>query len=163
MKEKDSILLDTHEKLTVEPFEAKFDVTMQQLKVGDVYQRDKRILIEVKVGVDAHDYARLNDELHRMNELGYNTPELQINFAEGEHYKFMEKFIEQASFENANIITIDGLRVNYAEGWGLIRPSNTTPCLVLRFEANDENTLAEIQNTFRKQILAVDSTLKLPF
>lgn len=93
----------------------------------------------------------------------FNTPELQINFAEGEHYKFMEKFIEQASFENANIITIDGLRVNYANGWGLIRPSNTTPCLVLRFEANDENTLTEIQNTFRKQLLAIDSNLSLPF
>jgi len=93
----------------------------------------------------------------------FNTPELQINFAEGEHYKFMEKFIEQASFENANIITIDGLRVNYTNGWGLIRPSNTTPCLVLRFEANDENTLSEIQNIFRKQLLAVDSNLSLPF
>ena len=93
----------------------------------------------------------------------FNTPELQIDFAEGEHYKFMEKFIEQASFENANIITIDGLRVNYANGWGLIRPSNTTPCLVLRFEANDENTLTEIQNTFRKQLLAIDSNLSLPF
>ncbi len=93
----------------------------------------------------------------------FNTPELQINFAEGEHYRFMEKFIEQASFENANIITIDGLRVNYANGWGLIRASNTTPCLVLRFEANDEYTLTEIQNTFRKQLLAIDSNLNLPF
>ena len=67
-----------------------------------------------------------------------NTPELQVNFEEGEHYKFMEKFISQASFENADIITIDGIRVNYADGWGLVRPSNTTPCLVLRFEAKDE-------------------------
>jgi len=93
----------------------------------------------------------------------FNTPELQINFEEGEHYKFMEKFIDNASFENADTITIDGIRVNYAEGWGLIRPSNTTPCLVLRFEANDENTLSEIQNIFREQILAVDNNLILPF
>jgi phosphomannomutase/phosphoglucomutase len=93
----------------------------------------------------------------------FNTPELQIHFKEGEHYRFMEKFIEQADFENADIITIDGLRVNYANGWGLIRASNTTPSLVLRFEANDENTLKEIQETFRKQLLAVDSTLDLPF
>ncbi len=93
----------------------------------------------------------------------FNTPELQINFDEGQHYKFMDKFINQAEFENADIITIDGLRVNYAEGWGLIRPSNTTPCLVLRFEANNEATLAEIQNTFREQILSVDNSLKLPF
>ncbi len=93
----------------------------------------------------------------------FNTPELQINFDEGEHYKFMNKFIDEAKFEGADIITLDGIRVNYADGWGLVRPSNTTPCLVLRFEANNENTLAEIQNTFREQILSVDNTLKLPF
>jgi len=92
-----------------------------------------------------------------------NTPELQIDFEEGEHYKFMDKFIEQASFDNADILTIDGIRVNYENGWGLIRPSNTTPCLVLRFEADDEATLDEIQNIFRKQLLAVDSALSLPF
>jgi phosphomannomutase/phosphoglucomutase len=61
------------------------------------------------------------------------------------------------------MITIDGIRVNYANGWGLVRPSNTTPCLVLRFEANDEDTLNEIQNTFREKMLAVDSSLQLPF
>ena len=92
-----------------------------------------------------------------------NTPELQIDFNEGEHYIFMEKFIAKASFENAKILTIDGIRVNYADGWGLIRPSNTTPCLVLRFEARDENTLKTIQKTFREQLLAVDSSLNLPF
>lgn len=92
-----------------------------------------------------------------------NTPELQVNFEEGEHYKFMEKFIAQSSFEDAEMVTIDGIRVNYANGWGLVRPSNTTPCLVLRFEANDEDTLNEIQNTFREKMLAVDSSLKLPF
>jgi phosphomannomutase/phosphoglucomutase len=92
-----------------------------------------------------------------------NTPELQVNFEEGEHYKFMEEFIARSSFENAETVTIDGIRVNYANGWGLVRPSNTTPCLVLRFEANDEDTLKEIQNTFREKMLAVDSSLSLPF
>lgn len=92
-----------------------------------------------------------------------NTPELQVNFEEGEHYKFMDKFIADSSFENADIVTIDGIRVNYANGWGLVRPSNTTPCLVLRFEANDEDTLKDIQNTFREKMLAIDSSLSLPF
>jgi len=92
-----------------------------------------------------------------------NTPELQIYFEEGEHYKFMEKFKQQANFENADIITIDGMRVNYPEGWGLIRPSNTTPSLVLRFEATTEAELDEIQAKFRKEILKQDSSLKLPF
>jgi len=93
----------------------------------------------------------------------FNTPELQINFEEGEHYKFMDKFINEARFGDADTITIDGIRVNYTNGWGLIRPSNTTPCLVLRFEANDEDTLNQIQNIFREQLLAVDASLSLPF
>jgi phosphomannomutase/phosphoglucomutase len=92
-----------------------------------------------------------------------NTPELQVNFEEGEHYKFMNEFIEKSNFEGAETITIDGIRVNYPNGWGLVRPSNTTPCLVLRFEANDEDTLNTIQNTFREKMLAVDSSLDLPF
>jgi phosphomannomutase/phosphoglucomutase len=92
-----------------------------------------------------------------------NTPELQVNFEEGEHYNFMDKFIAQSDFENAEMVTIDGIRVNYADGWGLVRPSNTTPCLVLRFEANDEDTLKKIQNIFREQMLAVDDSLNLPF
>jgi phosphomannomutase/phosphoglucomutase len=92
-----------------------------------------------------------------------NTPELQVNFEEGEHYKFMEKFIAQASFENADTITIDGIRVNYTDCWGLVRPSNTTPCLVLRFEAKDQGTLKKVQNIFREQMLAVDDSLSLPF
>jgi phosphomannomutase/phosphoglucomutase len=92
-----------------------------------------------------------------------NTPELQIMFEEGEHYKFMDKFRQQANFENADILTIDGMRVNYPDGWGLIRPSNTTPCLVLRFEANSEAALEEIKAKFRQEILKQDSSLKLPF
>jgi len=92
-----------------------------------------------------------------------NTPELQIMFEEGEHYAFMEKFKQQADFENAEIITIDGMRVNYPQGWGLIRPSNTTPCLVLRFEASSQDSLDEIQNKFRQEILKQDDSLDLPF
>jgi len=93
----------------------------------------------------------------------FNTPELQIQFEEGEHYKFMDKFKQQADFSGADISTIDGMRVNYAEGWGLIRPSNTTPCLVLRFEANTKTMLDEIQATFKQQLLNMDSSLNLPF
>ncbi len=92
-----------------------------------------------------------------------NTPELQIYFEEGEHYKFMEKFKQGANFDNADIITIDGMRVNYAEGWGLIRPSNTTPSLVLRFEATSKAVLDEIQDKFKQEILKQDSSLELPF
>jgi phosphomannomutase/phosphoglucomutase len=92
-----------------------------------------------------------------------NTPELQIMFEEGEHYKFMEQFKQHANFGDADIITIDGMRINFADGWGLIRPSNTTPCLVLRFEANSQAALDDIQAKFKQEILKQDSSLKLPF
>jgi phosphomannomutase/phosphoglucomutase len=93
----------------------------------------------------------------------FNTPELQIQFEEGEHYRFMEKFKQQADFGGADMVTIDGMRVNFPEGWGLIRPSNTTPCLVLRFEANSSAALDEIKARFRQEILKQDSSLELPF
>ena len=92
-----------------------------------------------------------------------NTPELQIMFEEGEHYRFMEKFKQQADFDGADIITIDGMRVNFPQGWGLIRPSNTTPCLVLRFEADSEAALEEIKAKFRQEIAKLDDSLRLPF
>ncbi|MGB5277714.1 MAG: phosphomannomutase/phosphoglucomutase [Gammaproteobacteria bacterium] len=92
-----------------------------------------------------------------------NTPELQIMFEEGEHYRFMDKFKQEADFDDADMVTIDGMRVNFTDGWGLIRPSNTTPCLVLRFEASTQAALDEIQAKFRKEILKQDSSLVLPF
>ena len=112
-------------------------------------------ILSKKAGTSSEIFAQLPDSC--------NTPEIQLQFAEGEHYKFMEKFKSTAQFEGADISTIDGMRVNWDTGWGLIRPSNTTPCLVLRFEAEDEATLQQIQEQFRQQILATDSSLKLNF
>ena len=91
------------------------------------------------------------------------TPELRITLAEKEHAKFMETFREKLSFENAEIIDIDGIRVDFSDGWGLIRPSNTTPCLIARFEAENETALNRIQSEFHELILSVDPDLKLPF
>lgn len=92
-----------------------------------------------------------------------STPELKVELAEGEHYRFMDKLRQQASFEGASLITIDGLRADWPDGWGLVRASNTTPVLVLRFEADNPAALKRIQQVFRRQLLAVDATLNLPF
>ena len=92
-----------------------------------------------------------------------STPELKIELAEGEHYCFMDKLRQQASFDEATLITIDGVRADWPDGWGLVRASNTTPVLVLRFEADNPVALKRIQQVFRKQLLAVDFKLKLPF
>lgn len=92
-----------------------------------------------------------------------STPELKVELTEGEHYRFMDKLRQQANFDDATLITIDGLRADWSDGWGLVRASNTTPVLVLRFEADDAAALKRIQQIFRKQLLAVDSKLQLPF
>jgi phosphomannomutase / phosphoglucomutase len=94
---------------------------------------------------------------------GVSTPELKIEMAEGEHYRFIEKFKEKSSFEGARVTTIDGVRADWPDGWGLVRASNTTPVLVLRFDADSDAALQRIQEAFRKQLLALDAKLALPF
>jgi phosphomannomutase/phosphoglucomutase len=82
---------------------------------------------------------------------------------EGQNHPFIARFREAAHFEGARLTTIDGLRADWPDGWGLVRASNTTPVLVLRFDADNPDALKRIQDAFRAQILACDSTLTLPF
>jgi len=87
------------------------------------------------------------------NELPANisTPEININFKKhGQQYKAMDSLSSNIDFPGASINTIDGFRVDYENCWGLVRPSNTTPCLVLRFEANNDAELIKIQEKFKK-------------
>lgn len=92
-----------------------------------------------------------------------NTPELKIFVSEDEKFSLMAKLLKSANFKTAEVSTIDGLRVNFADGWGLVRPSNTTPCLVLRFEAESENILLKIKTIFREFLLDANPDLVLPF
>lgn len=92
-----------------------------------------------------------------------NTPELNVAMAEGEPYRFMEHLAATASFDGAAVTTIDGVRADFTDGWGLVRASNTTPCLVLRFEADDTAALQRIQEVFRACMLNVNPDLSLPF
>ncbi len=93
-----------------------------------------------------------------------NTPELQWQLNEGENYTLMDELQKTAQFTDAQeVITIDGLRVEYADGFGLARPSNTTPIIVLRFEADNEAALRRIQEDFRRVLLAVKPDAALPF
>lgn len=93
----------------------------------------------------------------------YSTPELKVQMQEGENHAFIEKFKSAASFDGARISTIDGLRADFSDGWGLVRASNTTPILVVRFDAETEEALARIKATFRSQMLALKPDLELPF
>ncbi len=93
-----------------------------------------------------------------------STPELQIKLKEGENYALIEKLQQSARFPEAReVIRIDGLRVEYADGFGLARSSNTTPVVVLRFEADDQAALERIQKDFRRVITEVEPDAVLPF
>jgi phosphomannomutase/phosphoglucomutase len=93
-----------------------------------------------------------------------STPELHLKMAEGENFALIERLQRDAKFDGArDIITIDGLRVEYDDGFGLARPSNTTPVVVLRFEADTPAALARIQSDFRRVLLAAKPDAQLPF
>jgi phosphomannomutase/phosphoglucomutase len=94
---------------------------------------------------------------------GVSTPELKVDAPDGDPHAFVERFRAAAKFEGARSSTIDGLRVDWPDGWGLVRASNTTPVLVLRFDSDSQAGLTRIQNAFREQLLAVKPDLVLPF
>jgi phosphomannomutase len=91
----------------------------------------------------------------------YSTPEININVDEEKKFKIVEEFVSQSDFGKGEKITIDGLRVNFNDSWGLLRASNTTPKLVLRFEANSPERLNEIQNMFLDQLKRIDETINI--
>jgi phosphomannomutase/phosphoglucomutase len=115
-------------------------------------------LLEILSGV--WDIKAVFDELPD----SVNTPELQIKLAEGENYAIIDKLKKTAKFATAReIILIDGLRVEYADGFGLARSSNTTPVIVLRFEADDAAALKRIQEEFRSVLRESKPGVQLPF
>jgi phosphomannomutase/phosphoglucomutase len=84
--------------------------------------------------------------------------------AEGEPFTILEKMKANANFTDAESVnTIDGIRVEYADGFGLARPSNTTPVVVMRFEADTQEAIERIQMAFKNAILEVKPEAKLPF
>ncbi|MEW9897769.1 phosphomannomutase/phosphoglucomutase [Chitinivorax sp. PXF-14] len=110
--------------------------------------------------------SQVEDPSEVLNNLpnAVSTPELNIKMKEGEHYALIEKLQRDAKFTKPKeVITLDGLRVEYKNGFGLARASNTTPVIVLRFEADDENALEAIKNDFRRVILDAAPEVELPF
>lgn len=108
--------------------------------------------------------ARAPEEVFAALPDAVNTPELKLEMTTfGEHYELMQKIRDTFHFEGALVSTVDGVRADFKEGWGLVRPSNTTPSLILRFEADNSAALEAIQEQFRRQLLAIDNRLELPF
>jgi len=95
---------------------------------------------------------------------GISTPEIKVELPDGlDPHEFVERFRMAASFEGGRLTTIDGLRVDWSDGWGLVRASNTTPVLVMRFDADTNSAMARIQQVFRDHLLRLEPELRLPF
>jgi phosphomannomutase / phosphoglucomutase len=92
-----------------------------------------------------------------------NTPELAIPMPESESKHFMEQMFMKANFQDGNILNIDGMRVEFDDGWGMIKASNTTPSLVMRFEADNDQALTRIQIAFKKLMQQIKPDLTIPF
>ena len=92
-----------------------------------------------------------------------NTPELRLEMQEGEHHALIGELAAEGDFSDGQICNIDGVRVDFEDGFGLARASNTTPTVILRFEADTEAALRRIQDLYRTQILALRPELTLPF
>lgn len=100
-----------------------------------------------------------------LNELPQDlaTPELSIASTDERKFRIIEALQRNGQFAGGQLTDIDGIRVDFADGWGLVRASNTTPKLSCRFEADNENAMRKIQGLFKQQLLAVDSQLQIPF
>jgi phosphomannomutase/phosphoglucomutase len=110
--------------------------------------------------------TRVEDPSKLLNSLpnSNSTPELQLKLEEGENFELIARLQQNAKFTGADdVVKIDGLRVEYPDGFGLARSSNTTPVVVMRFEADSDAALKRIQEDFRRVILAEKADAKLPF
>ncbi|TBU74312.1 phosphomannomutase/phosphoglucomutase [Pseudomonas daroniae] len=92
-----------------------------------------------------------------------STPELNIQVTEQTKFPIIERLQREGQWGEASVTNLDGVRVDYPKGWGLVRASNTTPVLVLRFEAENQAELERIQELFRSQLRIVAPDIKLPF
>lgn len=110
--------------------------------------------------------TRVADPSKLLNSLpnSNSTPELQLKLEEGENFELIARLQQNAKFTGADdVVKIDGLRVEYPDGFGLARSSNTTPVVVMRFEADSDAALKRIQEDFRRVIMAEKPDAKLPF
>jgi phosphomannomutase / phosphoglucomutase len=93
----------------------------------------------------------------------FTTPEIKVAIPDAKKFALIKNLTAQGDFQNGDITLIDGVRVDYSKGWGLVRASNTSPALTLRFEAESEEALESIKQIFKRELLKIDSNLVLHF
>lgn len=121
-----------------------------------VYAAARLIEILSQDSRDSHDV--FNDFPEKVS-----TPEINVPVNEGEASEIIRSIMRNANFPDAEITDIDGLRADFEDGWGLVRASNTTPSLVVRFEGDDNQAMEKVQAQFKQVILAAKSDINLPF
>ncbi|MCC7096006.1 MAG: phosphomannomutase/phosphoglucomutase [Thermomonas sp.] len=95
---------------------------------------------------------------------GISTPEIKVELPdETDPHEFVDRLRISATFEGGRLTSLDGVRVDWPDGWGLVRASNTTPVLVMRFDADSNEAMARIQRVFSSNMLALEPDLQLPF
>ncbi len=107
--------------------------------------------------------SRNVDQVFSAFPVSHSTPEITVEVTDENKFAIIERLQREAKWGDASITTLDGVRADYPKGWGLVRASNTTPMLVLRFEGDSPEDLAQIQALFREQILALEPDINLPF
>ena len=93
----------------------------------------------------------------------FGTPEIRIATTDAGKFGIVEALATRGTFDNGTMNTIDGVRVDFSDGWGLVRASNTSPMLTLRFEADTGQALARISNLFQRELLRIDPALTFDF
>ena len=101
------------------------------------------------------------DEIFSQFPITYSTPEIKIETTEKAKFEIIEKLTAIADFGDGTVTNIDGVRVDFADGWGLVRASNTSPVLTLRFEADGQSALERIRKVFQDQLSRIDPRLKI--
>jgi phosphomannomutase/phosphoglucomutase len=104
-----------------------------------------------------------SDEMFDEFPENFTTPEINIPLSDDSKFGVMEALKYSAKFPDANVITIDGVRVEFQDSWGLVRASNTSPCLVARFEGKTPQALEAVKAKFKDLLKNVDATLDIPF
>lgn len=107
--------------------------------------------------------TRKSAEIFRAFPISEVTPEINVHIADERKFDFIKRLSLQGAFGEGKMIDIDGVRVEYADGWGLVRASNTTPNLVIRFEGDSPEVIERIKKIFKQQLMMVDSSLNLDF
>ena len=104
--------------------------------------------------------SRDAEELFAQFPITHSTPEIKVSTSEEEKFQIIGRLARDADFGDGTLTEIDGVRVDYPDGWGLIRASNTSPVLTLRFEADGESALERIQDLFQDCLTAIDPALR---